>query len=145
MANLLPGYETTFITRVDLTDDALKTLKDRINAIIGTFGGEVVYQEDWGKRKLAYPIQKEVRGQYTHVVYTGKGDVVAEIERNLRLQDSVLRFLTINLAKEFKKDVYLKELGTGTPLKREERTDAPATGITAGPTATAGAAPATTA
>lgn len=123
MANLLPGYETTFITRVDLSDDALKTLKDRLTAIIASFGGEVIYQEDWGKRKFAYPIQKEIRGQYTHLVYTGKGEVVAELERNLRLQDSVLRFLTINLAKEFKKDIYIKELGNGTPLKREERAE----------------------
>lgn len=135
MANLLPGYETTFITRVDLTDDALKILKDRLIAIVGTFGGEVVYQEDWGKRKFAYPIQKEIRGQYTHLVYTGRGDVVAELERNLRLQDSVLRFLTINLAKEFKKDVYIKELGNGTPLKREERSEIPSMGAPAGVTA----------
>jgi small subunit ribosomal protein S6 len=80
-----------------------------------------VYEEDWGKRKFAYPIEKEVRGHYTHFVYTGKGDVVAEIERNLRLHESTLRFLTINLAKEFSKDIYSKESPNGTPLKREER------------------------
>ena len=43
--------------------------------------------EDWGRRKLAYPIQKETRGQYTYLVYTGTGDIVHEIERNLRLND----------------------------------------------------------
>jgi small subunit ribosomal protein S6 len=117
----LPGYETTFITRVDLSDDGLKTLKDRLFSVVKTYGGEVVYEEDWGKRKFAYPIEKEVRGHYTHFVYTGKGDVVAEIERNLRLHESTLRFLTINLAKEFSKDIYSKENPSGTPLKREER------------------------
>ena len=117
----LPGYETTFITRVDLTDDALKTLKDRLTAVVGNYGGEVVYQEDWGKRKLAYPINKETRGHYTYLVYTGKGEVVAELERNLRLNEFVMRFLTVNLAKEFDKDVYNKEFGAGTPLKREDR------------------------
>lgn len=123
MANLLPGYETTFITRVDLSDDALKTLKDRLAGIVQSFKGEIVYSEDWGKRKFAYPIQKEVRGQYTHIVYTGTGDVVAELERNLRLQDSVLRFLTVVVSKEFDKDTYMKELAQGTPMKREERTE----------------------
>jgi len=120
-ANQIPGYETTFITKVDLSDDALKTLKDRLTGVVKSFGGELVYGEDWGKRKFAYPIQKEVRGHYTYLVYTGKGDVVAEIERNLRLNDTVLRFMSVNLAKEFDKDVFMKEIGAGTPLKREDK------------------------
>jgi small subunit ribosomal protein S6 len=123
MAKLLPGYETTIITRVDLSDDALKTLKDRLFGIIKDFKGELVYQEDWGKRKFSFPIQKEIRGQYTHIAYTGESGVVAELERNLRLNESTLRFMTVNLAKEFNKEVYMKELGTGTPLKREERSE----------------------
>lgn len=117
----LPGYETTFITRVDLSDDALKALKDRLAAVVKSFNGELVYEEDWGKRKFAFPIEKETRGQYTYMVYTGKGDVVAELERNLRLHESTLRFMTVNLAKEFDKEVFTKELGSGTSLKREER------------------------
>jgi small subunit ribosomal protein S6 len=121
----LPGYETTFITRVDLSDDGLKTLKDRLNAIVKAYGGETVYEEDWGKRKFAYPIEKETRGHYTHFVYTGKGDIVHEIERNLRLHESTLRFMTVNLAKEFHKDIYFKEAPSGTPLKREERPTQP--------------------
>jgi small subunit ribosomal protein S6 len=117
----LPGYETTFITRVDLSDEGLKTLKERIYGIIKAYGGELVYEEDWGKRKFAYEIQKEVRGHYTYLVFTGKGDIVHEIERNLRLHESTLRFMTVNLAKEFEKEVFMKELGNGTPLKRDER------------------------
>ncbi len=129
MAKKLAGYETTFITRIDQTEEALKTLKDRLFNIVKEYKGEIIHQEDWGKRKFSYPIQKEVRGQYTHFVYTGTSDVVAELERNLRLNESTLRFMTIVLAKEFDKDTYMKELGTGTPLKREERpevTPAPA-------------------
>ena len=131
--NKIPGYETTFITKIDLSDDGLKTLKDRLIAVIGNYGGEVVYQEDWGKRKFAYPMNKETRGQYTHIVYTGKGGIVAELERNLRLHESTLRFMTINLAKEFDKEVYTKELGAGTPMKREERTATPEGGMVGGP------------
>jgi small subunit ribosomal protein S6 len=117
----LPGYETVFITRVDMTDDALKTLKDRLFAIVTQYKGEVIYQEDWGKRKFAFPIQKETRGQYTYFVYTGTSDIVAEIERNLRLNEFVMRFLTVNLSKEFDKEVYAKEHANGTALKREDR------------------------
>jgi small subunit ribosomal protein S6 len=129
-AHKIPGYETTFITKVELSDDALKALKDRLNGIVTAYGGEYVYGEDWGKRKFAYPIQKEVRGHYTYMVYTGKNDIVAEIERNLRLNDQVLRFMSVNLAKEFDKEVFAKELAAGTALKREDvktpTTDTPA-------------------
>jgi small subunit ribosomal protein S6 len=121
MAKKLPGYETTIITRVDMSDDSLKVLKDRLFAIVKDFGGELVYQEDWGKRKFSYPMQKEVRGQYTHFVFTGSTGVVAELERNLRLNESTLRFMTVVLAKEFSKEEYLKQVGAGTLLKREER------------------------
>lgn len=97
----LGGYETTFITRSELSDDALKAIQEKLKGVVGQYSGELVLTEDWGKRKLAYPIQKETRGHYTYMVYTGKGDVVHEMERNLRLQDHVLRFLTVNLEKEF--------------------------------------------
>jgi small subunit ribosomal protein S6 len=123
MAKKLPGYETTFITRVDQSEEALKTLKDRLFGIIKDFKGEVVYQEDWGKRKFATPMQKEIRGQYTHVVFTGDTGVVAELERNLRLNESTLRFMTVVLAKEFSKEEYLKQVGAGTLMKREDRAE----------------------
>src|SRR6185437_13232973 len=93
----LSGYETTFITRGEMTDEALKTLQERVGAISTQFEGDVVLTEDWGKRRLAYPITKETRGHYSYIVYTGRGDVVHEVERNLRLNDQVLRFLTVNL------------------------------------------------
>src|ERR1700746_1460667 len=97
----LGGYETTFIARSELSDDALKAIQDKLKGVFGQYKGDLVLHEDWGKRKLAYPIQKESRGHYTYMVYTGTGDVVHEVERNLRLQDHVLRFLTVNLEQEF--------------------------------------------
>lgn len=107
-SGLLPGYETTFITRSDVTDETMKTFQERLNGIVTEFGGTVVLNEDWGKRKLAYTIEKESRGHYTYVVYTGKPGVVAEIERNLRLSENILRFLSVNLAEEFKEESFRK-------------------------------------
>src|SRR5690606_3729523 len=86
--------------------DALKKLQERIASVIKSYQGEVVLTEDWGRRRMAYPIQKESRGHYTYYVYTAKGEVVKEIERNLRLNDKVLRFLTVNLDKEFDADAF---------------------------------------
>jgi small subunit ribosomal protein S6 len=123
-ATLLPGYETTFITRSELADDALKALQERLNSVVGAYKGQVVITEDWGKRKLAYPIQKETRGHYTYLVYYGTGDVVHEIERNLRLNEHVLRFLTVNLEKEFDGEVFTKrraEIHAAAKRREEER------------------------
>jgi small subunit ribosomal protein S6 len=123
----LPGYETTFITKAELTDEALKTLQERITGLVSSFGGgEVVLQEDGGKRKLAYPIHNETRGHYTYFVYTGKGDIVHEIERNLRMNEHVLRFLSVNLEKEFDPEAFTKRRGEiqAAAKRREEEREA---------------------
>jgi small subunit ribosomal protein S6 len=120
----IAGYETNFTTRNELADDGLKTLQEKLNAAIAGFDGEIVLHEDWGNRKLAYPIQKETRGRYSHFVYTGKGDVVAEVERNLRLNEFVMRFLTVNIDKEFEKEAFLKrrtELKAAAKVREDEK------------------------
>src|SRR4051812_561090 len=96
-AKALAGYETTVVTRSEMSDENLKALQERLNGIVASFKGEVILSEDWGKRKLAYPIAKESRGHYTYLVYTGEGEIVHEMERNLRLHEHVLRFLSVNL------------------------------------------------
>ncbi len=123
-AKILAGYETTFITRSEISDEAQKALVERLNGVVAQFDGEVVLSEDWGRRKLAYPIQKESRGLYTYVVYTGKGDVVHEMERNLRLNEHVLRFLTVNLANEFDSEAFRKrraDIHAAAKRREEER------------------------
>ncbi len=118
------GYETTFVTKSELSDDGLKVLQERLNQVVSSFQGEVVLTEDWGKRKLAYPIKKEHRGHYTYVVYTGKAGVVHEMERNLRLHDHVLRFLTVNLEQEFDAPQFKKkraDIHAAAKRREEER------------------------
>lgn len=122
----IPGYETTYITRTDISDEALKAFGEKLAGIIAAYGGEVVLTEDWGKRKLAYTIQKEARGHYTYLVYTGKPGIVAEIERNLRINESVLRFLSVNLEKEFDGEAFRKQRADqqAAAKKREEEREA---------------------
>lgn len=122
--NTTHGYETTFITRSELSDDGLKALQERLAGVVSQFQGAVVLTEDWGKRKLAYPIRKETRGHYTYVVYTGTGDVVHEVERNLRLHDHILRFLTVNLEAEFDPETFKRhraEVHAAAKRREEER------------------------
>jgi small subunit ribosomal protein S6 len=120
------GYETTFITRSDLSDDGLKALHERINGIIASYQGEVILTEDWGKRKLAYPISKETRAHYSYIVYTGRNDIVHEIERNLRIHDHILRFLSVNLKDEFDAEDFRKERAAiqAAAKRREEEREA---------------------
>lgn len=122
----LSGYETTYITRAEMGDDQLKALQERLNGVVAQFKGELVLSEDWGTKRMAYKINKEQRGRYTHFVYTGEGNVVAEIERNLRLNDHVMRFLSVNIAKEFDQDAYTKrrDLVKAQAKKREEEREA---------------------
>lgn len=120
----LAGYETTFITRPEITDEAQKALVERLNGVVTNYGGEVVLTEDWGRRKMAYPIKKEARGLYTYLVYTGKSDIVHEIERNLRLNEHVLRFLSVNLETEFDSEIFRKrraDVHAAAKRREEER------------------------
>ncbi len=95
------GYETTFITRTDISDENLKTFNEKLKGIIQAHGGQLIATEDWGRRRLAYPVQKETRGHYTYFLYTGNNTVVAELERNIRINESVMRFLSVKLGDDF--------------------------------------------
>ncbi len=101
MATAVNGYELTFIMKSELADDQQKTFVEKVKGIITNHNGEVLVTEDWGRKKLAYPIIKETRGSYHHLVFSGDNGAVAEIERNMRINESVLRYMTIGLEKDF--------------------------------------------
>jgi len=84
----------------ELPADAIERVSDKITKVIGDYSGSVLMKDDWGKRKLAYQIQKNTRGHYVLINYLATSDVVAEIERHLRIDDTLLRFLTIRLAED---------------------------------------------
>jgi small subunit ribosomal protein S6 len=91
-------YETVFILDPDLTeDDSEKSIK-RVQTVLEGQKGKVVLMDRWGKRKLAYRVKKKLKGNYVRVVYYGEPKIVAVLERNLRIMEEVLKFLTIILA-----------------------------------------------
>jgi small subunit ribosomal protein S6 len=91
-------YETTLVVRPDIGGDAVELLLDKVREIIKGGSGKLLAINHWGKKKLAYEIEKQARGIYVHTHYLGKNTLVSELERNLRISDQVLRFLTIRLA-----------------------------------------------
>lgn len=96
--SLIREYETTFILRPDIQQADKARISERVKSIIEEqFSGEVRRIEEWGKRQLAYLMQKQSFGIYVYVRYAARPDAIAEIERILRLNDLVLKFLTVVL------------------------------------------------
>ncbi len=82
-------YETFFIEDPDLPDEAIAVLDTKVQSIVTSNGGEVLTYVPWGKRKLAYAIGKRTRGLYVLMEYCGGSQLVAELERNLRIDERV--------------------------------------------------------
>lgn len=88
-------YESILIAHVDLSEDELTSLIDRYSTIITGQKGIVVKVERWGKRRLAYIIKKQARGFYILIDYAGESAAVNELERNLKINDKILKFMTV--------------------------------------------------
>ena len=94
-------YETFFIVDPDIPDEATAVVDNKFKTIVTSNGGEVLIYSPWGKRKLAYPIKKRSRGLYILMEYSGEPTLVAELERNLRLDERILKFITVKLEDRF--------------------------------------------
>src|SRR5271169_1426338 len=91
-------YETIYIMRSDVDGEAAERVQARVADAIAREQGKVVKVEGWGRRRLAYPIRKQRKGVYVYLKYAGGGGLVAEVERNLKLQDAVIKFMTVQTA-----------------------------------------------
>jgi len=93
----LRRYETIFITHPELSEEDLSALQEKIRSIMASLKGEMIKLEDWGLKKLGYEIRKNTRGHYFLIEYLAATDMVRELERNLRLNDRVLKFQTVKI------------------------------------------------
>lgn len=92
-------YETVFIMTPVLSEDQMKETVQKFEKILTDKGAEIVHQENWGLRKLEYPIQKKSSGFYHLFEFKGEGDVVAELELQYRRDERIMRFLTVSMDK----------------------------------------------
>lgn len=90
-------YETIYILRPEATSEQLQQVNGRIRDVIEQAQGKLLRVENWGKRKLAYEIEKHHKGIYLYWRYLAPPALVAEVERNLRLMDLVIRFLSVKI------------------------------------------------
>ncbi|HPG26452.1 MAG: 30S ribosomal protein S6 [Spirochaetaceae bacterium] len=93
-------YETTFIVQPEISDEGSQAILGKLDGILASAGSVRLMCEDHGKRKLAYEIRKFHKGHYYTLQFLDGGKVVPEIERSLRLDESVLRFLTVLVSPE---------------------------------------------
>jgi small subunit ribosomal protein S6 len=92
---VLREYDTTFIVQPEISEEARENLIARLKALLERAGAVPLEVEDMGKRKLAYEIKHFQKGHYLSLFYADTGKAVAELERALRLDESILRFLTV--------------------------------------------------
>ena len=90
-------FETIFILRPDTNQDGIHTVNTRVREIIDRMGGRLIKLDNWGKRKLAYEVKKQLKGIFLYWQYLGTSGVVEEIERNLRMLDAVIRYYTVKV------------------------------------------------
>ena len=119
-------YETFFIVDPDLTDEVNTAIDEKIQGVVTSNGGSIVSYVPWGKKKLAYPVKKRTRGHYVLMEYAGGSQLVAELERNMRLDERVLKFITVLLDERFdpEKEEARKAAAAASILKEEEESAA---------------------
>jgi small subunit ribosomal protein S6 len=88
-------FETTMILRPDINKDGIADVVNRLQGVYERNGSRMQKIDNWGLRTLAYPIQAHKKGIYLYVRYLGGSDIVKELERNLRIWDEVIRYLTV--------------------------------------------------
>ncbi len=96
---MIKQYETVFIATPVLSDVQMKEAVAKYTGFIKENGGEIVYEEDWGLRQLAYPIQKRTSGFYYLIEFKAEPSVIAALETQYRRDERIIRFLTFAMDK----------------------------------------------
>jgi small subunit ribosomal protein S6 len=121
------NYETLYVLKPTLTDEETAANIAKIEAILVREGAEILATNNMGMRKLAYPVEKNERGVYTIVYFKAEGTVINELERNLKFNEEVIKYLTVRYTKQ-KEVAQFNKLVTASAVKVEEPTvEAPAT------------------
>ena len=114
---MMNHYETVFITTPVLSEGQMKEAVDKFLGILKDGGATIVHEENWGLKKLAYPIQKKSTGFYYLVEFTAEGELIQKLETEYRRDERIIRFLT------FKMDKYAIEYSNKKRSKKEVKAE----------------------
>jgi small subunit ribosomal protein S6 len=113
-------YETIFIVRPNISEDEIEAITAKTTSTIEGDGGTIFRNDKWGLKKLAYLIKKEYQGYYVYLDYAGVPASVAEIERIFRIDDRILKYLTVKLADTCDPQAVQEELASAETAKTSD-------------------------
>lgn len=113
-------YESVWVVNGDLPDEEVKSAIDKFSKIISSQGGTLVGLDEWGRRKLSYKIQGTIRGYYVLADFAGTSETVKELERNYRIDDRIIRFLTTKKSDKVNLEVLQAEIAAKTKAAEPE-------------------------
>ncbi len=116
-------YETIFIVRPNVAEDEIEAITGKANSIIEGDGGTILRSNNWGLKKLAYLIKKENQGYYVYVDFAGVPASVAEVERIFRIDDRILKYLTVKLADSCDPEAVKEQLANAEPVVPADEDD----------------------
>ncbi len=93
-------YESLFIIRPSVSDEETGALIEKMKSVADKTGAQFIKAENWGRKKLAYEVRRERKGTYAYFYFRAPNHTVGELERAYRLEDNIIKFLTIRLEKE---------------------------------------------
>ncbi|MHB8573404.1 MAG: 30S ribosomal protein S6 [Candidatus Dormibacteria bacterium] len=126
-------YELMYIVRPDLDDEEVNQAAEKVNGFITHGGGEVVKQSHWGKRKLAYEVDKMREGYYVLTNFNMDPTAISELERQLRISDTVFRYLLVRPDEDI--DLTPEQEATAAPSAEAAPATAPETEVQPEPVA----------
>ena len=115
-------YEMVYIVNPTLEAESLKEVVDKFSDIVNKLKGTIIEVNEWGKRKLAYEIKKFDKGYYILLDFCGLPAVVKELERNLKLDDRILKYLNIKLDEDVDPEELISKVKESNVEQKEEDT-----------------------
>lgn len=113
-------YELIYIIRPDIDDATTNDVVEKVEGVITDGGGTLLERDDWGSRKLAYPVRGHYKGHYVQVDFIAEPGLIAELERRIRITDPIIRFLTVKRFEDVEVDSRLAETAEERRLREEQ-------------------------
>ena len=119
------NYETLYVLKPTLTDEETAANIAKIEAILVREGAEILATNNMGMRKLAYPVEKNERGVYTIVYFKAEGTIINELERNLKFNEEVIKYLTVRYTKVKEVAQFEKLVTAANKVKEPVKSETP--------------------
>jgi len=113
-------YEMTYILNPVLDEEKFSELVEFVNKLITDNGGEITEVDEWGVKKLAYDIDNKGTGYYVNLYFTATPNVIEQVEKNMRIHDDIMRYITLKYDSKMKRHYELRKKGELPVLFEEE-------------------------